>query len=77
MRVGFAGISILGNIDRLHPLAHGGVRGVRILHELGKPAFQIQPVVEHQISIMRLLNIAGSRFILVNLGAGLGQRFDI
>ena len=77
MRVGFAGISVLGNIDRLHPLAHGGVRGVRILHELGKPAFQVQPVVEHQISIMRLLNIAGSRFILVNLGAGLGQRFDI
>ena len=76
VRVRFAGVFVLGDIHRFDDLGDDDVRNVGGFHELLEPALQTQPVVENEIGLRRLLDVVGCGLVVVDLGAGLGDRLD-
>ena len=47
-----------------------------VLEELLEPEFEIEPVPEDEIRILRLQDVARRRLVVVDLGSGLGDRLD-
>ena len=77
MGVGLARVGVLGNGDGRDSLGDGHVLSFRFFNELREPGFEVQAVVEHQVSGVRLLQVGGGGLVLVNLCAGLGEGFDV
>ena len=75
--VGLALVGVLGNGDGRNPLGDSHVLSVGFFNELREPGFEVQTVVEHQVGGVRLLQVGGGGLVLVDLGAGLGERFDV
>ena len=77
MRVRLAAIGAFGDAHRLDAIGHDDARDiVEVLEELLEPELEIQAVPQDQLGIMRLQDVARRRLIVVDLGAGLGDRFD-
>ena len=49
---------------------------LEVLEELLEPELEVEPVPEDQLGILRPQDVAGRRLVIVDLGAGLGDRFD-
>ena len=49
---------------------------LHVLEEFLEPALEVQAVPQHQVGVLRLDDVERRRLVVVDLGAGLGDRLD-
>lgn len=73
VRIGLALVVALGDGDGGDAFAEVGALSRRVVDEALKPAFKPQTVVEDELGFLRALEVIGRGFVVVDLGAGLGD----
>ena len=78
MRVGPALIGALCNRDRVDPIGQRhGWNVAQVREELLEPEFQIQPVPQDQVSLLRTHDVLRRRLVAVDLCPRLGDRDNL
>ena len=78
MRVGLAGIGALGDRHRLDALGHDHTGHLlQPMEEALEPALQVQPVPQHQLRALGPHQVSWRGLVVVDLGAGLGDRLHV
>ncbi|MNV35285.1 hypothetical protein D3C71_1267280 [compost metagenome] len=78
MRVGLALIGAPGNRHGGDAIRNGDVFHIsEIFEEAFEPEFEVEAVAQNQIGVTGAQEVARRRLIIVDLGAGLGDAFDI
>jgi len=76
MRIGLSGIRTLADPHGLHTLRDDRERHVaEVLEEPFEPELQVEPVPQDELCALRPFDVARGRRIIVDLGAGFGDRF--
>ena len=75
MRIGLTLVVTLGNGDGGDAFAEVGALSRRVGNKAFKPALKSQAVVEDELGFLCALEVVGRWFVVVDLGAGLGDGF--